>query len=125
MPARVVDASVLAAIAFQEPRADEAQTLLRDAELYAPTLLAYELAHVAQKKCQEYPAQRVALERALEAALALDIRWREVDHVAVLRLSLETGLATYDAAYLYLARVLGAPLATFDASLARASQGSG
>ncbi len=40
MPARVVDASVVAAIAFAEPRAQEALALLGTDDLYAPSLLA-------------------------------------------------------------------------------------
>jgi len=52
--------------------------------------------------------------RALKLALALDIHWVEVDHVAVF------GLTTYDANYLYLARSLGLPLATFDERLREA-----
>jgi hypothetical protein len=41
MPVKVVDASVLAALAFGEPRADEAASLLSGADLYAPDLLPY------------------------------------------------------------------------------------
>ena len=55
--------------------------------------------------------------RALKLALALDIHWVEVDHVAVFRLAMAAGLTTYDANYLYLARSLGLPLATFDERL--------
>ncbi len=36
---------------------------------------------------------------------------------AILLLALQTGLTTYDAAYLYLARSLGIPLVTFDEQL--------
>ena len=117
MPAKVVDASVLAAILFEEVRADEAGALIRSAELHAPRLLVYELTHIAEKKCHAYPAQRRAFEAALEAALAMDIQLRDVEHVAVLDLALTTGLTTYDASYLYLARSLGAPLVTFDTRL--------
>ena len=46
MPARVVDASVVGAWCFAEPRSDEALALLSGAELHAPMLLAYELAVV-------------------------------------------------------------------------------
>ena len=46
----VVDASVLAALAFREDRAAEARTLLDGAELYAPSLLAYELVSIARQK---------------------------------------------------------------------------
>jgi len=41
MPVKVGDASVLAALAFGESRADEAATLLSGADLYAPELLSY------------------------------------------------------------------------------------
>lgn len=117
MPAKVVDASVLAAIIFKEPRAAEASALIQGVELHAPQLLAYELTHVAQRKSRVYPAQREAIEKALEAALLMGIQWSEVHHVAVLRLALETGLTTYDASYLYVARTLGLSLVTFDARL--------
>ena len=119
MPAKVVDASVLGALIFGEPRAEEADTLLRGADLHAPSLLAYELAHIAQKKSQRYPAQQEAIEKALEAALSMDVRWREVNQVAVLRLALAHGITTYDASYLFLAHVLGGSLVTFDQQLGR------
>ena len=121
MPDKVVDASILGAIIFEEPRADEASALVEGFDLQAPTLVAYELLHIAQKKCLRYPIQREAFQEALIAALAMAIRWHEVDYIAVLDLALETGLSTYDASYLYLARALGAPLATFDHRLAQAA----
>ncbi|GIX47916.1 MAG: hypothetical protein KatS3mg131_2127 [Candidatus Tectimicrobiota bacterium] len=125
MPARVVDASLLGAVAFQEPRSAEAVALLEGMELYAPTLLAYELASIARKKALRYPAFARELLEALADALALDIRWMEVDHRGVVALSLATGLSTYDASYLYLARALGIPLVTFDQVLQRVPQESG
>jgi len=118
MPAKVLDASVLGALIFGEPRAKEALSLLEGAELYAPPLLAYELTSVARKKALKYPQLRERISEALEIGLSLDINWTEVDHLEVLRLALETGLTTYDASYLYLARSLGVPLLTFDGRLA-------
>lgn len=117
MPAKVVDASVLGALIFGEPRAEEALALLKGVELYAPPLLAYELTSVARKKALKHPLLREKLQQALDIGLSLDINWTEVDHVAVLRLALETKLTTYDASYLYLARSLDLPLATFDKRL--------
>ena len=67
MPDKVVDASILGAIIFEEPRADEADALVRGFDLQAPTLFAYELLHIAQKKCLQYPVQREAL-KELEVA---------------------------------------------------------
>ena len=86
-------------------------------DLYAPSLLPYELASVARKQAQRYPAQRADIAWALEQALSLDIQRVDVDHPAVLALALEAGLTTYDAAYLWLARSLGASLVTLDAGL--------
>lgn len=117
MLVKVVDASVLGSVVFREPRAEEANSLLRGAELHAPILMAYELTHVAQKKAHQVPAQRQAFEDALEAALSMNIRWRAVSHVKVLQIALDTGLTTYDASYLYVAQNLGASLVTFDEQL--------
>ena len=122
MPARVVDASVLAAWCFREPRASEALGLLQGSDLHAPFLLAYELTSIARKKLAAYPERLHVLNEALETALALPIHWSNVDHMAVLRLALDANLTTYDASYLYLAQALGAPLATFDQQLRRAAQ---
>lgn len=121
MPAKVVDASVMAAWCFREPRSLEAIGLLRDSELHAPLLLAYELTSIARRKAIAYPEKAVVLGQALRMAFAIPIHWSEVDHLAVLRIALDTSLTTYDACYLYLARMLGAPLATFDQQLARAT----
>ncbi len=117
MPGKVVDASVLGAVVFQEPRLATAVALLQGAELYAPTLLAYELASIARKKALLHPPSAQALLANLEDAQAMDIRWMEVNHRAVVRLALETGLTTYDASYLYLARTLDLVLLTFDERL--------
>lgn len=122
MPAKVVDASVLAAWCFREPRADEARGLLEGFDLYAPVLLRYELASVARKKATNDRAEMDMLVQALETALALRIHWEDTDQVAVLRFAIQEGLTTYDASYLFLARELGVPLATFDERLERAVQ---
>lgn len=122
MPARVVDASVVASWCFREPRTAEAIELLRDSELYAPFLLAYELTSIARRKTIAYPEKAAVLSEALQMVFAVPIHWSEVDHLAVLRIALDANITTYDACYLYLARTLGMPLATFDQRLAQASQ---
>jgi len=121
MPAKVVDASVMAAWCFREPRAAEAMGILKDSQLHAPLLLAYELTSIARRKTIAYPEKAAALEEALQMALAVPIHWSETDHLAVLHLALDADLSTYDACYLYLARRLGVSLATFDQQLARAA----
>lgn len=122
MPDKVVDTSLLGAIAFGEPNGEEALSLIKGGDLYAPTLLAYELASVARKKARRYPDQEQELMQALKLVLALDLHWMAVDHVAVFKLAMKTGLTTYDASYLYLARSLGLPIVTFDERLRSASE---
>jgi predicted nucleic acid-binding protein len=119
MPVKVVDASVLAALAFGEPRRDEAANLLSDAELYAPDLLPYELASVAREKSLRYPTEARQIAIALEAVLSLDIGLVSVAATDVLALALETKLTVYEAAYFYLAQNLNCPLVTFDERLAK------
>jgi len=89
--AKVVDASVVGAQAFGEPRAEEALSLLEGVRLYAPVLLDYELASIARKKILRYPERRGELLQALELALSLDIRRVDVDHLAAVGVRLETG----------------------------------
>ena len=125
MPAKVVDASVIAAWCFREPRAPEALSIIRESELHAPLLLAYELTSIARKKVTTYPEKCGLIEEALRTALALPIHWRDVDHLAVMRLALDANITTYDACYLYIARKAGMSLATFDESLEKASRISG
>ena len=122
MPAtRVPDASVIAAIVFDEPRADEAASLLDGMDLSAPSLLAYELTNIARTKARQRPERIAEVEQSLSKALSLNIRSVDVDHGSVLRLALEKGLTAYDASYLYVARLLDAPLVTFDQRLGAAA----
>ncbi len=113
----VVDASVLAAWVFRERNAQDAHGLIQGQDLHAPRLLAYELANIARTKSLRDPQKAADIEASLADAMAMDIHWHEVDHVAVLRLAMATGLSTYDASYLWLARTLAVPLVTFDERL--------
>jgi len=117
----VVDTSVLAALAFNEPRADEAASILKERACSAPTLLAYELTSVARRKVDAHPEMRDAITSALDDALSLGIELVDVEQRASLDLALRFALTTYDAAYLALAFRRQATLATFDVTLARAA----
>ncbi len=119
MPGKVVDASVIGAIAFGEPRAGEGTALLGEDTLFEPPLLAYELCSIARKKILNSPHLRTSVIRALDEVLESDLVWVEVEFPEIVVLALETGLTTYDACYLYLSRSLGAGLVTFDEQLLR------
>ena len=117
MVAKVADASVIAAMCFNEPRAAEAEALIADSRLHEPALLASEMASICRKKIQLYGHLRDPLLLSLEIGLSLDIEWVTVNQIAVVELALASGLTTYDATYLWLARALDLPLLTFDEQL--------
>jgi predicted nucleic acid-binding protein len=119
MPDKVVDASVIAAFAFGEARAFEARDLIREANLFAPQILPYELASVALKKSKGLPSLRFDIAMRLREALSLDVKLVTIAPFELFALALETNLSIYDAAYLQAARQLECPLVTFDAKLAR------
>jgi predicted nucleic acid-binding protein len=90
----VVDASVLTALLFDEPQRDEARNRL------------------------ESEAARAAL-RMYEST---DIRLLNVDGRELVELAERYRLTAYDAAYLWVAAELRAPLITFDARLGEAAR---
>lgn len=117
----VVDASALAAMVFAEPEGGAVASRLEGAAVFAPTLLQFELANTAWKKCQRQPKDAPRILAALTTALETpSIAWRDVDHADAVLVARATGLSAYDASYLWLAGALGADLVTLDQRLARA-----
>ena len=118
---KVVDASALGALLFGEPRADHVARQLGGATLAVPTLLRYEIASICLKKLARYPEQRAGLLQMLDLFERMDLQEIPVPTEDVVVLGEGEGLTVYDAAYLWLARALGAELVTLDAELGRAS----
>lgn len=122
MPDSVVDASVLGAYLFGEPRRDEAKELMGNGQWFAPSLLPYELTSIALTKTKTYPEKRGKIFDALSIGLDLEgLQLVEPDYRQTLTLAEETGLTTYDASYLLLSDVLSLPLLTFDEELRKAT----
>ena len=119
-PPIVVDCSVLAAVLFDEPERDDALEHLAGRSLHAPTLLDFELANVAVNKSHVGPSDSAELGIADYAEL--DIALHACPPDALVGLALEYRLTAYDAAYLWLAGHLHAPLATFDRKLGEAAR---
>lgn len=111
---------MIATLLFQEALRNEAEARLVDRDLHAPDLLAYEFANVAMNKIRRSDVGLVP------AALALydeyPIRLHPVNVAATVQLAQRYNLSAYDAAYLWLAAKLKAPLATFDAKLGEAAR---
>lgn len=118
---KVVDASALAALLFDEPEGGAVGVELQDALLFAPVLLDFELANVCLTKMRRSPGRRDDLLTAWRARRQMQIETMEVDHASVLDLAEETGLSAYDASYLWLSRQLDAELVTLDRKLAAAA----
>lgn len=119
-PPLVVDCSAICGILFDEPWRAEAMASLSGKTLYAPYLLDHEVLSVTLKKHRQQWS-RESITGALEDYIQYQIELRETDMVAQLDLALRYQLSSYDAAYLWLAAELKAPLATFDKKLAAAA----
>src|SRR5438552_13495736 len=100
MPVKVLDASAVATIVFDEPDSARITSLLDGADLQAPTLLPYEIANIAWKKARRGSSNRAGIVAGLQDALRMDISLTAPDPAAILELALETGLTAYDASYL-------------------------
>ena len=120
-PPLVVDCSVLSAALFEEETRDQALSLLTGKTLHAPYLLDHEIISVALKKGRlGWPESVITL--ALSDYAQHDIELHRTAAEAQHQLALRYKLSAYDAAYLWLAAELKAPLATFDQKLAAAAQ---
>jgi len=122
VPVRVPDASAVGALVFGEPAADRVVRRLAGASLVAPGLLGFELASICLKKMRAHPPKAAQILAAFRMARRLAIEFVDVVHEEVVTLARQTGLTTYDASYLWLARHLGGDLVTLDERVARAAE---
>jgi predicted nucleic acid-binding protein len=77
----------------------------------------YEIANVVLSKLRRDELDEPAATDALDLYRTMDLERHSVEPRAVLALAVRTRLTAYDAAYLWLAQGLNAPLATFDGRL--------
>ena len=115
----VVDASAIGAIAFGEPEGLTLAAHLADETLIAPALIDYELANLALKKVRRRSAPAAKVLIGLRAALTLPISRVPVPMLEAFALAERTGLSSYDASYLWLARSRDVELVTLDTRLAK------
>ena len=120
-PPIVVDSSLVCAVLFDEPEREQAHERLAGKHLFAPNLLNHEVVNVSLKKLRRgMPAE--AVDRALADYAEQAIDFFDTDLKGQYALAQQYKLSAYDAAYLWLAAELKAPLATFDAKLGKAAQ---
>lgn len=120
MPPLVVDCSVLSSALFEEESRDVALDRLKGKALHAPYLLEHELVSVALKQ-QGLGRSAESIALVLASHSKLNIAFHATDVEAQHGLAVRYKLSAYDAAYLWLAAELKAPLATFDERLAKAA----
>lgn len=121
-PPLVVDASFVAAIVFAEPEMDTASARLIAYTPVAPTLLDFEMANIALNKLVRRSLTLDEAASAMTNYFDLPIERLRVDCTALVALAQRYRLTAYDAAYLWLAAAIPAPLATFDKTLAIAAR---
>ena len=119
-PPVVVDCSTLAGALFREPWHERASERIYGKTLHAPHLLQLEMVSVAIKKHNLGFAELAA--KGLMQFAEMRIELHPIDAIASFDLALRYKLSAYDAAYLWLAAELKAPLATFDEKLAGAAR---
>lgn len=112
---------MLSAALFEEESREAAWQALAAKTLHAPVLLDSEIVSVALKKRRARLADAV-IERALARYVEQEIELHKPDVQAQYDLALRFRISGYDAAYLWLAGSLQAPLATFDSKLATAAR---
>lgn len=122
MPVKVVDASAVAAVLFGEPEAERIVERIDGFALAAPRLLQFEIASVCLKKIRLHPGNRSAILSAFSLLSEMAIEPADVSPAEVVLLAERTKLTAYDAAYVWLARALGADLISLDEKLLRAAR---
>jgi predicted nucleic acid-binding protein len=122
MPAKVIDASALAALIFGEPDAEIVAARLEDATLMVPPIFRTELANICWKKFRRHPERREVLLSAHALVDQMEIHELTVPAHQVLLLAVRENLTAYDASYLWLAQELGVELVTLDSDLNDAAQ---
>ena len=121
MTDKVVDASALAAVCFDEPDSLPVAQALNGVNLIAPSLIEFEMTNICWKKARRTPELALVYRRQLVSRSSFDIDLRSISTDEVAELAIATGLSAYDASYLWLARKLGVALVTLDVKLARAA----
>lgn len=98
----------------------QAHAKMHGRALKGPHLLPLEIASVALKKHKQGFADIATF--GIEAFLSMSVELSPIQPEQVLTLAIRYNLSANDAAYLWLAAELKAPLATFDEKLGRAAQ---
>ena len=119
----VVDASVAVKWLIAEENSDVALRLAAgDDDLYAPRLMASEIANALWRKARLREVERGRVGALMSAVTMMPVRWFADEAVCVdaVRLALALDRPVYDCVYLAMAHRIGARLVTADVRFANA-----
>jgi len=119
---KVVDASALAALTFNEPGGRDVEIRLQGATLYAPPLIDIEMASVCLKKIRERRYPKDVIFQWYLGYPNMGITTIEIISAEAITLAERFKLSFYDASYLWLAHHLDAELVTLDGELEKAAK---
>jgi predicted nucleic acid-binding protein len=119
---KVVDASAIAAVIFNEPRGADVAILLKSAKLHAPPLIDVEMASICLKKIRTAAYPRDVVLKMYAAYFRVVILKSEIEPLETIALAERHSLSSYDASYLWLSRHLQAELITLDKDLNTAAK---
>lgn len=120
MAVKVLDASAVAAMIFQEGDYQKIVERLQGHHLIAPTLLRQELANVALKKVKKHKLPTGDVQMALYHLTEWNVQWYGVPASKSFEAAQVTGLSAYDSTYAWLAWENEAELVTLDKHLDKA-----
>jgi predicted nucleic acid-binding protein len=118
---KVIDASAICAVVFNESKQSDVERRLHAVRLHAPALIDFEVASTCLKKIRSRPADQDDVMRLYNNFQNFTISKAAIDLTEAVVLAEQFNLSAYDASYLWLARELGAELVTLDARLERAA----
>ncbi|HYP72849.1 MAG TPA: type II toxin-antitoxin system VapC family toxin [Microbacterium sp.] len=124
----VLDASVALAWLIDSERMVATDALLDRAAVegvVAPSLLIYEIANRLGRAVRTGELSRDQAHETLRFFTSLDLEFVQLHTLALVDSTVDTGLTSYDAAYLQVASTRGAPLATLDRKLRAAAEAAG
>lgn len=115
----VVDGSALAEIVLRSERAEAVEALVEGEDMIAPDIVGAEVLSVIRGALLRGLIDRVSADRAVHNLVDAPVRRLSTAMLLHEMWAMHSNVTPYDAGYVTLARLLGAPLVTLDMRLAR------
>jgi len=114
-----LDASAIMAIILNEQNRDMVIMLTRDATLFSPEVISFEIGNALANLYRKQKISETELLEAYKNFAMIPIRNIKIDIEKALKIACKNQIYAYDAYYLEIANRLKIPLITFDESMKR------